>query len=247
MIGELSNSEWAVAGLAAFAIGLSKSGLKGIGTLVVTVFALVFGSKMSTGIVLPLLSAGDIFAIIYYRKDVNWQLFFKIFPWMITGVLIGTFIGKDLPESLFKYGMAAIIFVSVALMFWWDQQKTLKVPDHWLFSSSLGILGGITTMVGNLAGAFVNLFFLALRVPKAEFIGTAAWLFFFVNLVKWPLHIFSWKTISHSSLMMDLYLLGPLVVGLLVGVKIVALINEAFYRKMILILTALGALLIAIR
>jgi len=247
MIAEITSTDWFIAGIAAFSIGISKAGLKGISTLFVTVFALVFGSKMSTGIVLPLLTIGDLFAITYYRKDVNWKLFFKIFPWMIAGVIIGTFIGKDLPETLFKYGMAAIIFVSVGIMLWWDQRKSEMIPDHWLFGGSLGVLGGITTMIGNLAGAFVNIFFLAMRIPKAEFIGTAAWLFFFVNLFKWPFHIFSWKTISQESLMIDLYLLTPLVLGLILGVKIVSMINETFYRKMILILTAIGAILIVLR
>jgi len=244
MIPELSIYEWILAGFAAFGIGVSKSGLKGLGVLIVTVFALVFGSKLSSGIVLPMLWIGDIFAITYYRRHVNWKLFFRIFPWMIIGVIIGSIIGKNLPEDLFKYGMSGIIFISVGIMFWWDQKKDFSIPQHWIFGGTLGILGGVTTMVGNLAGAFVNLFFLAMRIPKTEFIGTAAWLFFFVNLFKMPFHIFSWGTITKASLIIDLYLLIPIILGLVLGVKIVARINESLYRKLILGLTAIGAIII---
>ena len=244
---DLTLHQWIIASIAAFGIGISKSGIKGLGTLIVTVFALLFGSKLSTGIVLPMLWIGDIFAITYYRRHVNWHLFFKIFPSMIVGVLIGAIIGKDLPEGIFKYGMAAIIFISVGILLWWERRRPTTIPDHWSFGVSLGTLGGVTTMVGNLAGAFVNLFFLAMRIPKTEFIGTAAWLFFFVNLIKLPFHIWSWGTITRDSLMIDLYLLFPIVLGLIVGVRVVKKINESFYRKLILFLTALGAIMILLK
>ncbi|HZL93108.1 MAG TPA: hypothetical protein VFB99_05665, partial [Vicinamibacterales bacterium] len=51
----------------AFILGLSKAGLRGIDMLNVTLMALVFGSKASTGIVLPLLCVADIAAVVYYH------------------------------------------------------------------------------------------------------------------------------------------------------------------------------------
>ncbi|MBT8219020.1 MAG: sulfite exporter TauE/SafE family protein [Bacteroidia bacterium] len=244
---ELQFFDWLLAGFAAFCLGISKAGIKGLGIFFVTIFAIVFGSKSSSGIVLPMLCVGDLFAIIYYRRDVNWSLFFSIFPYMIVGVILGAILGKDLPESLFKYGMASIIIVSVTIMIWWDQRKSEKIPGSWVFGSFLGVLGGVTTMVGNLAGAFVNLFFLALRVPKAEFIGTAAWLFFFVNLFKLPFHIYSWETITPSTLRINLYLLPAIALGLFLGVRLVKIIEESMYRKLILFLTALGAIIIMLK
>jgi hypothetical protein len=52
-------SYWVFILLAAFAIGLAKGGLKGVDMLAVTIMALVFGGKSSTGIVLPLLCVAD--------------------------------------------------------------------------------------------------------------------------------------------------------------------------------------------
>ena len=68
--------------------------------MIVTIMALVFGSKSSTGIIVPLLIVGDIFAVIYYNRHARWDYLFKLLPWMIAGVLIGVWIGKDLPELL---------------------------------------------------------------------------------------------------------------------------------------------------
>ena len=132
---ELSTTNFILAFIAAFILGVSKAGLKGIAIVIMTIMALVFGSKASTGIVMPLLLVGDLFAIIYYRKHVQKKHLLKLIPWMLLGVLIGVFVGKDISENLFKKGMAGIILISVIIMFWWDYRKSNAVPTH--FSSPL--------------------------------------------------------------------------------------------------------------
>src|SRR6056297_2752279 len=106
---EISLTSWILATSAAFVIGLSKAGIKGIAVINVTFMALAFGAKESTGMVVPLLILADIFAVIYYNRHTQWNYVFRLLPWMTLGVLIGVYIGKDLPESLFKIGMAIII------------------------------------------------------------------------------------------------------------------------------------------
>jgi uncharacterized membrane protein YfcA len=244
MTMEITLTSWILASAAAFVIGLSKAGIKGIAVINVTFMALAFGAKESTGMVVPLLILADIFAVIYYNKHTQWKYVFKLMPWMIIGLLIGVYIGKNLPESLFRIGMAIIILITVFMMYWWDRKKIKTVPQHWSFSSAIGIIAGVTTMVGNLAGAFSNIYFLAMRLPKNHFIGTAAWLFLIVNIIKLPFHIFVWETISKETLLLNIKLLPGILIGFLVGIKIISLIKEAFFRKMILVLTALGAILI---
>ena len=244
---DIPNSSWVLAFLAALILGISKSGIKGIAIIIVTLMALAFGARESTGLIVPLLILGDIFAVIYYNRHAQWSYIFRFLPWMIFGVLIGVLIGKDLDEKTFKYGMAFIILGSVIMMYWWDRRKSKQVPTHWAFAGSMGILAGITTMIGNLAGAFSNIFFLAMRLPKNEFIGTAAWLFFIVNVFKLPFHIFVWKTVTPETLLVNLKLVPAILIGLFIGVRLVKIIKDDFYRKMILILTAIGALIILIK
>ena len=247
MASEISISAWAMAFTAAFVMGVSKSGIKGIAIIVVTLMALAFGSKQSTGLIVPMLVVGDIFAVIYYNKHTQWKYIIRFLPWMLVGLLIGVFVGKDMPENIFKYCMGVMILGTVLMMFWWDQKKSKKVPTHWAFAGSIGLLAGITTMIGNLAGAFSNIYFLAMRLPKNEFIGTAAWLFLIINVIKLPFHFFIWETVTIESFIINLKLLPGIVVGLFVGVRLVKIIKDQFYRKMILILTAIGALLILIK
>ena len=59
-------SNYIIACFSAFLIGMSKSGIKGIGVLFVAIIAIVYGAKNSTGIIMPLLVFGDIFAVIYH-------------------------------------------------------------------------------------------------------------------------------------------------------------------------------------
>ena len=209
--------------------------------------ALAFGAKESTGLVVPLLVAGDIFAVVYYNRHARWSYILKFLPWMILGIIIGVLIGNDLPEKTFKIVMAVIILGSVALMYWWDRRKSKVVPTHWAFAGFIGTIAGITTMIGNLAGAFSNIYFLAMRLPKNEFIGTAAWLFLIINIFKLPFHIWSWGTITAETLIINLKLLPAVAVGILIGIGLVKIIKEDFYRKLILILTAAGAILILLR
>lgn len=228
-------------------LGWGKAGIKGLGPIIVTCMALAFGGKASTGIVLPLLMLGDVFAIIYYTKYTQWKYLVRFLPWVFLGVIVGAIVGKDMPEEVFKRGMAVIILFSVIIMFWWERRKSQKVPEQWWFAGLMGFGAGFTTMVGNLAGAFSNIFFLAMQLPKNQFIGTAAWLYFIVNIFKLPFHVFFWETVTIESLAVNLRLLPGLFLGLLSGIFLVKLISNQRYRQFILFMTAVGAVLIFFR
>ncbi len=232
---------------AALILGIAKSGFKGLAVFIVTGLALVFGAKESTGILMPLLICGDVLAVIYYKRHVKWIYLVKLLPWMVLGVLLGVLLGKDLPENLFKSGMAIIILISVIMMYFWERKKDRKVIKHWSFASLMGIIAGFTTMVGNLAGAFSNIYFLAVKLPKNEFIGTAAWLFFIINLFKVPFHIWSWGTINWTSFKISLSLIPSVIGGFCLGIFLIKKINNEKYRQLILLLTGLGGLAILIQ
>lgn len=238
---------WSIAMLGAFLLGVAKGGIKGLGPVITTMLAIVYGSKASTGIVMPLLMVGDLFAVIYYNRHAEWKYLRKLFPWMIFGILVGVWYGKDLPEDLFKRGMAILILASVVLMWISERNKSYRVPDNRFFAGIMGSIAGFATMVGNLAGPFSELYFLAVRLPKEIFIGTAAWLFFMTNIVKLPFHIWTWKTVNMQSVMVDLILLPALLIGLWAGIRLVKIIRQEQFRTLIMILTAIGALLIFFR
>ncbi len=239
-----SSFNWGLILLSAFFIGLSKAGLRGIDMMNVTIMAIVFGSKASTGIVLPLLCVADIVAVSYYHRHAQWNHFWKLIPWMAIGILVGVYVGKDMNEVIFRKIMAIIIITTVLIMVALEIRKNPIIPTNKIFVANMGLAAGFTTMLGNLAGAFSNIYFLAMRMPKNDFIGTASWVFLVINLFKLPFQIFFWKNITTESLYTDLLLLPSVLIGFWVGIKIVSKIKEDNYRKVVIVLTFLGALAI---
>lgn len=239
--------QWVAIALAVFLLGLSKAGIKGIGIIIVVILAFVFGEKESTGVLLPMLISADILAVIYYNRHAQWKYIFKLLPMMIVGVLVGVWLGNDISELIFKRLMAIIIIGSVILMFLSEQRKSESVPKTKLFSWITGFLAGFTTMIGNLAGPVSNIYFLAMRFPKNEFIGTAAWLFFIINLFKLPFHFFVWKTVTPETLVLNSVMIPVVIAGFFVGVKIVKRISNLNYRRFILIVTAIGGVILLFR
>jgi uncharacterized protein len=235
---------WALIALGAFIIGLSKAGMKGIDMMNVTVMAIVFGGKASTGVVLPLLCVADVMAVKYYHRHAQWSHFWKLLPWMVAGILVGVYVGKDLNETVFRKVMAAIIILTVAIMLLLEFRESINVPHNELFVAVMGLTSGFTTMLGNLAGAFSNIYFLATRMVKNDFIGTAAWIFLVINLFKLPFQVIYWKNITAASLRVDLYLLPALLIGFLAGIRLVAKIKDNSYRKVVIVLTLIGAVFI---
>jgi uncharacterized membrane protein YfcA len=244
---QLSTADILLTFLATLLLGMGKSGLKGMGVIIVTLMALVFGAKASTGILMPMMITADIFAVIYYHRHTQWKFLKKLLPMMVVGVRLGVYWGNDISEVLFKQIMAFFILATVLVMIWMERSKTFGIPKHWAFSGFMGLLSGITSMIGNLAGSFTSIYLLAIRLPKNEFIGTAAWLFFIINVFKLPFHIFVWKTISKETLTLNLLLSPAILIGFYLGIRLVKIINNDLYRKLVLVVTALGALIILLK
>ncbi len=244
---DLSWFQWLAIGLATFLLGLSKAGIKGIGIIIVVILAFVFGEKASTGILLPMLICADVLAVIYYNRHAQWNYVLKLLPMMIIGVLVGVWLGNDISENIFKKLMAIIIIGSVILMFLSEKSKSNAIPKSRMFSWIMGFLAGFTTMIGNLAGPVANIYFLAIRLPKNEFIGTAAWLFFIINIFKLPFHIFVWKTVSTESLVLNSVMVPVVIGGFFIGAALVKIISNVHYRRFILAVTAIGGIILLLR
>ena len=247
MSNDFSVLQWGFVLIASFIIGVSKAGIKGIDMLNVLLMAVVFGGKASTGVVLPLLCIADIMAVIVYKRHVEWQYFKKLMPAMVIGVLLAVWVGNGIDEAMFKKIISVIIVLTIVLMLFLENTKDAHFPSKYWFSGTMGLISGFTTMMGNLAGAFSNIYFLTLKLDKKTFIGTAAWVFLVINLFKVPFQIFVWKNITTETFLLDIVLLPSLFLGFYVGLKLVGRINEKMFRKLVMIITFFGALLILFR
>ena len=239
---ELQAIQWVAIALCGLLIGLNKSGLFGAAMIAVTLMVGIFGGKASTGVILPMLIAGDVVAVIYYRRHADWRLVLRLLPWTLVGLAAGVVIGDAVSDTLFRRLIAVVVLASLGLLAYREfAGSEFSIPKRWWTAAILGGLAGFATMVGNAAGPIMTLYLLSMGMKKNEFIGTAAWFFFTVNVIKVPLHIIVWETITPQTLLVDALAIPVIVGGALLGLTIVRRISERPYRLFILAITTIIA------
>lgn len=241
---ELTLSMWLLAILAAIMIGMSKTGVNGLGTLVVPLMAFVFGGMPSSGLVLPMLIIADIFGVVYYHRSTHWKTVTGVLPSAFVGILIGLFVGKNISSVQFKQMIGLLVILSLLVMVWLEFRKKKSdepVPHKPFIAILFGVMGGFSTMIGNAAGPIMSVYLLSRNLPKKEYIGTAAWFFFIINLTKLPLQIWGWHNISIKTITFNLMLVPVIAFGAYAGIKIVKVIPENIYRWFVLLATLLSA------
>ncbi len=244
---DLNILQWSLMAVCGILIGMSKVGVPGVSLVAIPILAFIFGGKQSTGVLLPILIMADMFGVGYYRRHAQWSYLFKIFPWAFIGIGLALWVGEMINDDQFKEIIAILIFVCLGLMLWNDRKKENQMlPDSQWFAASMGILGGFATMIGNAAGPIFAIYLLAMHMPKNNFIGTKAWFFLVINLFKFPLHIFVWKTISWHTLSLNLLTLPSIALGAFLGIKLVKGLSEKTYRAFIFIVTAISAFILLI-
>jgi uncharacterized membrane protein YfcA len=227
----------------AFCIGLNKGGLTGLGILPVLLFAVVFNARESTGFVLPLLIVGDMCAVVIYRRVVIWKVFWTLLPPALCGVGIGFVLMRWIPGNAFGplIGWIIIGLIAVQLL----RSALGERLDH-IFASrgfgiGMGLLAGVTTMIANAAGPVSALYFLSVRMPKWNLIGTTAWLFFVINLSKVPFSASLGLTNAYSLTLA--LVLAPMVVGgFFAGKYLAGVMPQVIFERFLLACTAVGAL-----
>lgn len=238
---QLSYLEIALLALSAMLFGMAKTGISGAAMLAVPIAAVFFGGKLSSGILLPIMIMADLFAVAYFNRHAKWQQLWRLFPTAAVGVVIGTYLGNLIDDDTFRQIMGTVIFVSLGIMIWREKSSNASVPNNMWFAIVMGLTGGVTSMIGNLAGSIMALYLLSIRLPKNEFIGTAAWFFFVLNLFKVPFHVFTWQTITFDSLKLNLLTLPFVALGAYLGMQIVKRIPEQAFRWLIIATTAVAA------
>jgi uncharacterized protein len=242
-----SANEFLIFLVVAVLIGMSKTGIHGAGMMAVPMLAVVFGGQLSSGILLPMLCLADVMGVLYYHRHASWYHLKKLFPWAAVGTVLGTVVGGMIDDHMFKLVMAVTIVISVFIMVWLERGHRKKVSDNKWFASFTGVAGGFTSMIGNLATSVVAIYFLTMRLPKNAFIGTTAWFFLVINWFKVPFHIFSWKTITWNTFLLDLVTLPFIGVGAFLGVIIVKKIKDKAYRWFIIAMTLVAAVFMVIQ
>lgn len=239
--------EWAVIIACALLIGFTKAGIPGIGILIPILAASIMPAKESTGFILPMLTMADIFAIIYWRRHVAWKQLLRLLPWAFTGIVAGYAAMSHITDEGLRRFIGLLVITLLVLS--WIKDKRLPddyIPNHWFFAAVMGTLAGATSMMANAAGPVMVIYLTSMRLPKANFIGTSAWFFFIVNLLKLP---FSHKLdlVTIQSIQVNLLLLPCIIAGGVAGIMLVKRISQGAFNIIVKILAGMAAMMLILR
>lgn len=239
--------DWIIFFIAALFIGMSKTGIQGISLISTPLMAMVFGAKLSTGVILPILCFADLVAIFYYRRVAEWKHIIKLIPPAIIGFGIALLTDKMVPPEDFKRLMGVCLLIVLVFMLWTEWKgKENTIATKWWYAPLFGVLGGFTTMIGNAAGPVLAIYFLSLKLPKYSFVGTNAWFFLIINWLKLPLQAFVWDNISTTTLLLDLYTIPLVIVGAIAGIVLIKKLPEKGFRYFTTAMTFIAVIMLLI-
>lgn len=239
----LNISEWIWLMIAAALIGFSKTGISAFSMPVIPMVAVIFGGKESTGILLPILIAGDIFAIIYYHRHADWKNIKNLLPWVVVGLVLGIVVGDYTNDQQFKWIISICVILCLIILIYMEKKgEEAKVPNGTWFYILTGALSGFATMIGNAAGPIFSVFLLAKGFDKNKFLGTTAWFFFIINLIKVPMQTMFWHNIHYKTFLLAVMMIPSIAIGAILGAFFIKKISEKPFRLVIIVVTAISAI-----
>jgi uncharacterized membrane protein YfcA len=240
---DYTSAQWLILCICAVCVGINKTGLPGMGIVVVPLMAAIFPAKSSTGLLLLLLAMADLFAVSYYHSHAKWNHIIKLLPPAIIGIAAGSVVVRRISDFQLAPMIGVIVLVMLVLNYLRTrkQQDDFSVQQHWLFAVAMGFFAGLTTQLANAAGPVMIIYLLAAGLPKYEFIGTSAWFFLIINWLKIPVFITEGR-ITLESVSADIVMLPLIAVGAVAGIIILKKVPQKWFNIIMQILAAAAAI-----
>ncbi|MYT28203.1 MULTISPECIES: sulfite exporter TauE/SafE family protein [unclassified Streptomyces] len=255
--------------LAALLVGVSKTAVSGVGALSVALFAAVLPARESTGVLLPLLLVGDVLAVRAYRGHADRAVLLRLLPSVAAGVLLGVVFVARTDDVVMRRTIGVLLLAVAVHHGWQraransrsrvrcptqaqalrraqagqespDVTGTTPTPRQQRLRTVLfGLIAGFATMVANAGGPAMSLYLLSSGFGMLGFLGTGAWFFLIVNLVKVPFSV-GLGLVTADGLALDALLVLAVVVGARAGRALVHRIDQSAFERLVLVFTALA-------
>jgi uncharacterized membrane protein YfcA len=158
---------------------------------------------------------------------------------IVSGWLLMPHISARVFGPLIGWMVLALVVLTIAQKL--SGRLSASAAEHPSIAWPLGWTAGVTTMLANAAGAVMTVYLLACRLPKYEFVGTAAWFFFIVNVIKVPFSA-SLGLINGSSLWLNFLLIPGIAVGVVAGRFLLGKINQRAFEWLMIVFSLAGGL-----
>ncbi len=230
-----------VGSMSAYLIGLAKSGVPGAAMVTIPLMADQFGAKASVGLILPTLITGDICALLYYRRHARWPIILRVLPLTIVGIVIGWYLLGLVNDTILRRVMGVLVLALLGVRAVFSRGRMSGGELAVRLGPGIGVLAGVTTTMANAAGPLMTVYLLWTGIKKEEFVGSAAWFFFTVNLIKVPFFI-QRELISTHSLRLNLIAVPLVILGALSGILLLKRIDQRSFERVVQVLIAAAAI-----
>ena len=223
---------WALAGLAAVLVGLSKGGLPVVGMLSVPLMSLVMSPVMAAGLLLPIYVISDMFGLWAYRHAYNKRVLAIMVPALTIGVGIGWATASVVSEAwvtLLVGGIGAAFAANLLIRAGRDVAAKPADVAPGLF---WGAVAGFTSFVSHAGAPPYQVFVLPLKLEKAVFAGTATIAFAYVNAIK-LIPYYALGQFSVENLKVAVLLMPAAALAVFGGAKLVRVIPEKLFFQII--------------
>lgn len=243
---DLSTFQWAFAALSALCVGFSKAGFGAFAILGILFMAQILPPRESTGVILPMLILADVFAVRAFSRYLVREHLWKLLPPSMAGIILGWLAMPVIPNGAFGpvIGWILVVLLAISILQKTSLSGRLACSPGNMSTALLGLLAGVSTMLANSAGSVVAVYLLACRLPKYEFVGTAAWFFFIVNLIKVPFSA-QLGLITLDTLRYNLICAPLVLAGLWMGRALLERMPQNAFDWTLIVLSLLGSLRLA--
>ncbi|MDP9137652.1 MAG: sulfite exporter TauE/SafE family protein [Pseudomonadota bacterium] len=235
----------ALAVAAAMVVGLSKGGVPVVGMLGVPILALAISPVQAAAVLLPIYVITDMFGLWVYRRNFDRRNLAILLPAAVFGVAVGWATATLVSERAVTL-MVGVIGMAYCLDHWRGKggkalPRQADVPRGLVW----GALAGFTSFVSHAGAPPFQWYVLPQWLDKMTYVGTTTIFFAIVNIVKlfpyWALGQFSPANVKFALL-----LVLPAVAATLLGVRIVKLVaDDLFFRLVMVALFLISLKLIA--
>lgn len=258
-------------GLCAVIYGLDKSLIPGAGLLAVASLAVVMPAKEATGLTLVMAIVADWTAIWVYRHDVVVRSLLRFLPSVVIGVFVGAvflFFADDSGTRL-TIGVILAVFISIyfislivdrlkSKIHAKQDRKPKETGSHlqrkagggfpylsriWAQSRRviMGALAGFTTMVANVGGPITSIYFTTEHLPVTKFLGTTAWFYLIVNMIKLPFSI-GLGMLTLSNFLSIVWTVPLVIVSVVCGRLLAGRLNQKVFTFIVYLFAVLAVL-----
>jgi hypothetical protein len=229
---------------AVIALGLSKGGFSGVGTIAAPLLALVIPPVQAVGILIPILLVQDVVTVWSYWRLWDTRILTIMIPGQVAGVGLAWLIAAYVPDAAIRLVIGAIA-VAFALSQWFGIAARFATPHPSVIAGRLwGAVSGFTSFIANTGGPPFQIYVLPQKLEKNVFVGTFSLFFAAGNALK-VVPYFLLGQLNATNLTTSAVLLPLAVAANLAGVWLVRRTPaEAFYKIIYVLIFLIGLQLI---